>query len=310
MMLTRPISMRCFSLAALATVASLMISAPVAFAQSIVATVNGTPITSAEVSERSKFTQLTTRKTPGNKQTLEQLVEEIIIIQEAGKRRLSVSDEEINGRYNAIAQNVKLSPSELSKALQQAGASDRTFKQNIRSQMLYRKLITSQFNIAGAVSEKDVALKVQELKKQGEKSYRYTLRQIIFVLPKNASAAQVNQRRAQAQNLRANFKSCDNGIAQAHKMRDVAVKAPVYRTSAQFGAGFYEQVKKMNVGQATQPDRNEFGIEIVAICDKVEIRDDSLIRNKAQMDLAESTLKDKADNYVKTLREKAVVVYR
>jgi peptidyl-prolyl cis-trans isomerase SurA len=298
----------CFALPFL-TVTALSIASP-AYAQSIVATVNGTPVTSLEVSERHRFTVLTTKKDPGVKKVTEQLIEENLILQEARKRRISVDESDIDARFAGIAQNVKLSVEQLRQALAQAGASERTFKQNIRSQMMYRKLVTSQFNVANSVSEKDIAAQLAQLKGTGEKSYRYTLRQIIFVLPKNASPALVAQRMGQANALRGRFTTCEAGLAAAKGMRDVAVKDPVFRTSAQFSPGFAERVKKLNVGQATPAERGEQGVEIVGVCDRIEIRDDSTVRQKVQLELADQKLKTESERYLKSLRDKADVKYR
>ena len=291
--------------------AAMLIGVPVAaHAQSILATVDGTPVTTLEVQERQRLTMLTTRKDPGQKKVLEQVIDEALIGLEAKRRGITVNESDVDARYNMISESVKLPLPQLRQALAQAGTSESSFKQSIRAQLLYRKVIGSQFNPNNAVSEKEIAAKLASQRQDGEKSYRYTLRQIIFVLPKNAGAGQVSPRMAQANALRAKFTSCDAGLAAAKGLRDVAIKDPVFRTSAQFGVAFGEKVKKLKVGQATPPERGDFGVEIVAICDKVEIKDDSSLRQKVQLELADEKIKTHSDGYLKSLRNKATIKYR
>ena len=280
-------------------------------AQTIAVVVNGAPITTLQVSERQAFVRLTQKKNLSTREVTDTLIEEMLILKEGERYKLEVAESEIDERFNAVAQSVKLSPAQLSQALGQAGASARTFKQMIKSQIVYQRLIRGKFKPSNMVKESDIAAQIQQRREAGkDTAYRYTLRQIVFVLPKDAKEGLVAQRRREAEALRSRIQSCDAGVQLARGMRDVAVKDPVYRLSAQVSPSFREQIDKIKIGQATAPERVEHGVEIVALCAKEETKDDSAIRQEVQSKLADEQLKAESKKYLADLKRKAVIAYR
>lgn len=275
-------------------------------AQSIAAVVNTAPITSAQVSERQAFTRLTQRKNPPAREVLNDLIDETLVMQEARRRKITINDSDVNERFAQVAKSVKLSPAQLSQALSQSGASERTFKDNIRFQLAYRRLVSGSVNLANAISEKDIAAAISERRSES-RIYRYTIRQVIFALPKDAPAGRVSQRQREAQTLRGKIAGCDSVMAVARSMRDVAVRDPVFRTSTQLGAELDKKLAAIKVGQATEPQRTDLGIEVLALCDRQETRDDSGLRQQVQSELANEKLKDESKNYLQNLRRQAAI---
>jgi peptidyl-prolyl cis-trans isomerase SurA len=284
--------------------------APHAQAQSIVAVVNGTPITSLEVSQRRNFVHLTQKKNLSQREVVDQLIDETLIIKEAARRHVSIPDSDVESRFGTVARGMKISPAQLTQALAQRGTSARTFKQTIRSQLLYQKLVQSRFNPMNAISEDKIASAMAERKGSERETFKATLRQIIFVLPKNASEGLVAQRRREAQGLRSRFHSCESGLAMAHGLRDVAVKDPVIRNTAQLGEQTRQALNKIKVGQTLPPERTDQGIELVALCDKQAAKDDSGLRQEIQVQLAGERFKVEARAYILDLRQRAIIQYR
>jgi len=297
--------------AALALAAALL-SAPPAFAQmTIAALVNGSPITSTEVSERRAFVRLTQKKEISPKQALENLIDDVLVQQEARRRQLPISEAEVDQRFAALATNTKLSPEQLTAALSQAGASARTFKASIRTQILQRKLIAFRLRTTSGVNEKDVALQLTERKQQGQATnHRYQLQQIIFVVPAGSGAGVVAQRRQEAEGLRTRIQDCAQGAAFAKGLRDVAVKEPITRVTSQLGTAFREEVQTTKVGRATKPELKDVGVEIVMICEKVEIEDDTALRQQIQAELIGEAGKGESDKFIAELRQKALIQYK
>jgi peptidyl-prolyl cis-trans isomerase SurA len=285
------------------------IGATGAQAQSIAAVVNSTPITSTQVAERSAFTRLTQKKNPAQRVIVDELIDETLIMQEARKRKITISDSDVDARYATVAQSVKLSPQQLSQALGQAGASERTFKDNIRYQLAYRRLVSGSVNVSNKISEKDIAAGITARRTEGQKIYRYTIRQIVFSMPKDASAGQVAQRQREAQAFRGKLQGCDGAIAAAKGMRDVAVREPVFRTTNQVGPDLDKKLSSIRVGQATEPSRIDLGVEILALCDRQETRDDTGLRQQVQSELANEKLKEESKTYLQGLRRQAAIRY-
>ena len=304
---------RCSKFAAALFAAAFALAAPgpAAAQTKIVALVNNTPITSTEVAERKVVVRLTQKKQIGDKEALDQLINMNLLFQEANRLRVNVTDAEVEQRVNAIAANAKFSVDQLGKALSQSGASLRGFRMDIRSSLLQRRLMGLLSRKATGISEKEIAAGITAKKSEGDAAaYRYTMQQIVFVSPKGSSAAQVNQRKSEAESLRRRIKDCDQAAALAKELRDVAVKPPVTRLSAQLPNGFRDQLAGLKIGQSTKAEQNELGVEIIVICDKQETVDDSALRTEVQNELAMEQGKGEVDKFVADLRKRALIIYK
>lgn len=298
------------AVAALAVAAALTAAQPALAQTRIAAVVNGTPITSTQANERRAFIKITQRKDITARAALDLLIDEELIKQEAKKRSVNVSDSEVEQRFTAIAGNMKLSTDQLGQALAQSGASSRTFKDNIRSQLVQRKLVTARLRTTG-VAEKDIAAQMLERKQKGEdKSYRFVLQQIVFVVPQGSGAPVVARRQAEAEGLRKRVTGCEQALSAARQIRDVAAKSPTIRMSGQLPATMRETLEKMPVGGTLPSSQNDQGIEFVILCEKKEAPDDNALRSEIQNEIAGELTKPEADKYTAELRKKAVIQYR
>jgi peptidyl-prolyl cis-trans isomerase SurA len=275
-----------------------------------VAVVNGTPITSIDVRERRAFIQLAQHKSETTRQVIDDLIDEALIMNEAKRYGITASDEEVDARFAQVAQSAKLTPDQFAKALAQRGASARTFKNSIRAQLSYRTLLTRSFNPANAVSAKEIRQEMASAKAGGDKIYRYTLRQIIFVTNPKASSSVVARRRQEAQSLRNRFTDCKSGPALARGIRDVAVKEPVVRDSTEFPKGLADDIGRTAVGHLTAPQRIDLGIQMIAVCAKREVASSEAKRKEVLNQLADEKFKQEAKERIAELRRRAVIQYR
>lgn len=297
---------------ALTVLAAGVTMAPPAQAQtSIVALVNNRPITSTEVSERRAFVRLTSRKQISAKEALDQLIDQNLIFAEAERRQMRVTDAEVDQRLQGIAQNAKMSMDQLSKVLGQAGTSTRAFRSEIRAGLLKRRFSTALARLSTGISEKDIAAGITARKKEGDgTAYRYQMQQVVFVTKKGASAAQINQRKNEAESFRRRVSSCAQAATVARELRDVAVKPPVGRISSQLPEAFRDQLASMKVGQSTKAEASEQGVEVIFICDKQQTSDDSGLRADVQNQLISEFGSEEADKYVADLRRRALIIYK
>jgi peptidyl-prolyl cis-trans isomerase SurA len=284
---------------------------PASAQTSIVALVNNTPITSAEVSERRALIRLTQKKNLDARQALDQLIDNTLLFQEARRRQITIPDADVDQRFAGIAANTKLGVDKLGQVLAQAGASTRAFKSEIRSGLLQRKMMGMLARTATGISEKEIAAGITAKKSEGEgASFRYTMQQVVFIAAKGSTPAQINQRKTEAEGLRRRVQDCSQAIGVAKELRDVAVKPPVIRLSAQLPATFRDQLAALKVGQSTKPEANELGVEVIFICDKQQTADDSALRTEVQNELVLETGKDEVQKFTADLRKRALIIYK
>ena len=89
-------------------------------------------------------------------------------------------------------------------------------------------------------------------------------------------------KRREAENLRGRFISCNAGLALARALRDVAVREPVTRNSADLAPQLRELLGSMQVGHLTTPDVTAQGLQMFALCDKKESKTDSPVKREVR----------------------------
>lgn len=278
---------------------------------SIVALVNNSPITSAEVSERRAVVRLMKKQDIGARAALDQIIDQQLLFAEANRRQIKIADNEVDARYLAMGANAKLNAQQLGQALAQAGASTRAFKTEIRATLLQRRMMGMLARTATGVSEKEIAAGITAKKSGGEgAAYRYNMQQIVFITQKGASQGQINQRKAEAESFRRRVTDCAQATTLAKELRETAVKPPVTRMSAQLPPDFRDQISVLKIGQTMKPDQTPQGVEVIVVCDKQEVADDSALRNEVQNELAQETGKAELDKFVADLRKRAVIIYK
>ncbi len=116
-----------------------------------------------------------------------------------------------------------------------------------------------------------------ETRKKDDKDagYEYTLRPILFIVPKGSPPTAFEAKRREAEALKARFQNCEEGITFARGLRDVAVRAPVIRNSADLPAPLRGVLDGIQIGRLTNPEQTAQGIEVFALCGKKESKADS-----------------------------------
>src|SRR3954453_16925332 len=79
-------------------------------AQTVVVMVNGEPITSYDIEQRSKLTALTTHKAPPRQQVIEDLINEKVKIKEAKRFGVDPSASGIDSSYAMMSSRMRLTP--------------------------------------------------------------------------------------------------------------------------------------------------------------------------------------------------------
>ena len=105
----------------------------------IAATVNGQPI--------SRITVIKELEKQGGQQTLEGMITRVLIQQEADKKGLTVSQEEIDAEIKKIEDSLKTQQTTLDAALELQGMTRADLIKDIKLQLLVQKLVESKVNI-------------------------------------------------------------------------------------------------------------------------------------------------------------------
>lgn len=300
-------------LTALAAALFGLIVAGAASASTIKVLVNDEPITSFDVQQRTQMLKVFSRGKQGQKDAIEQLIDETLMLQEAKKRHITVSDDEVDQEFAGRARAVKLSPQQFMQAMAQAGFSAQTFKDFLRANMAWQQIVRARFRATETISDQDIAAALvgkDETGKAAETAHEYMLQQILFLVPDGSSGGLAAQRKREAESFRKAFNGCDQAVAQAGGTPGIVVKPPVRREESQLTPQLKQELDKLGVGGISLPQPAPEGVQLIAVCAKNEIAGQTEATVTTREDLTTERTKLLARRYLRDLRSDAVIEYR
>ena len=221
---------RSFAIGVLLLIAT---TASPAVAQQVLVMVNGEPITAIDVDQRTKFTVLSTQKTPSREAVLNELIDEKLKIKEAKRWGVDIPNSEVeldlflHGRPHATERRT------IDPKSREVRRFPNTLKARIKADLAWQQLVRGRYRETLQLSDKDVVSELETIKTdEGDTtSYDYVMRPILLLVPPGSGEAAFESRRKEAEALRARFKTCEEGLGFARGVRDVAIRERVIKSS-------------------------------------------------------------------------------
>jgi peptidyl-prolyl cis-trans isomerase SurA len=301
-----------YLLSAFIVLAAVGGTSPSLAASSIRVKVDDQPITSYDIQQRTQLLNMTGVK-GGQKAATEELIDETIQFIEAAKMGIAISDARVDAAVDEIAARVKMTTKQLSQALGQQGVDIETLRRRIKAQMVWGQLVQMRTRMrGGSVKGSDVtAAMFAESGSEDIQTTEYTLKPIIFVVPKGSSAGYDAQRRREAEAFRSRFAGCDGVVEQARQLKEVVVRSTIRRTSEELqGAPEGRDIQEAGPGKLTRPLKTDEGYTLLAVCTAKSIQSNAAARMQAEAKLIDEVNKDLGKDYMDELRKKAVIEYR
>jgi peptidyl-prolyl cis-trans isomerase SurA len=284
--------------------ALLLLAAGPALAASIAITVNGEAITDIQVSQRLALFKLEGKS--GQKTAQDELINEMLMVQEATRLGFTISADEIDAAYLQIARNLKVSPSNLTQILTSRGVDPQTLRARLKANVAWNKVLGSAVSQRVTVSEADLEAEA-ESKLTAANSYDYILKEVLFIVtPGGASAS---KRTAEANAYRKSFSGCDSAVQLSLNYNDAAVRDVGRRHATQFPDALADELSKLNVGGITKPRVTETGVSMLAVCAKSVSDDTTFLATKLRQATGNAKLKEEAEKYLAEIKAKAQIIY-
>jgi len=291
-----------------------LVIGPASAQSSIRVLVNDEPITSLDIQQRAKMMSVFTNGKQGEKDAIDQLIDERLMMQEAKRRNITVEDGEVNDELSNRARAAKLSGEQFIQALRRAGVNPQTFKDFLRANMSWTRIVRARFRATVKLTDLDVAAAVtaKEAKPEaeGQTAMEYRLQPILFVLPSGATGAVEAKKRGEANAFRAAYKGCDHSLEQVAGSPGIVVKEPVRRDVGSLPGPLKEALAKTEVGGATEPERVPEGLQILGVCAKNAIAGQTEDTVAARQEITSERSQLLARRYLRDLRSDAVIEYR
>jgi peptidyl-prolyl cis-trans isomerase SurA len=277
---------------------ALLVSLPAAAAVKV--TVNGVPISDTQISARLKLFQLEGKS--GSKAATEELVDEALMLQEAKRLSINVSDAQVDEAFTNVARNVKVSSENLKKILAQNGVSEATLRDRLKAALAWNEVTT--IAIMPRVQISDVDLEQQADAKMSESmNFDYILKEVIFV------GGNASKRTGEANKFRKSFQGCDSAVQLSTSYTDAAVIDVGRRHATQMPEPIAKELAALNVGGMTKPRVVETGVSMLAVCAKSVAEDTTFIKSNLRAEAGNEQLQAEVGNYLKELRAKSKIIY-
>ena len=302
-----------FAAAAFVLAALVSFAAPTAAsANSIRILVNDEPITTFDIQQRSQMLRVFSRGKAGEKEAIDQLIDEKLMLQEAARRHIDVSDAEVEQEIANRGRAAHMTPAQFDQALRQAGLDPSSFRDFLHANMAWQKTVRARFRATVNITDQDVAAALGANNAPGaqEAVTEYMLQPILFIVPAGASGATANQQLAAANAFRRGFQGCDQSVAQAGGSPGVVVRPQMRREESGLPSGMKAALAKLDIGGTTEPERVDEGFQIVAVCAKNAVAGETQATATARAEISDERGKLLARRYLRDLRSDAVIEYR
>jgi len=301
--------LKCGSVCAGIAIAALLIAVLSASAQ-VVVLVNGDPITNYDIEQRSRLMQISTRKQPTRQEVIDELIGDKLKIQVGKRYGVTPTDTEVDNAFANIARTSRATPEAFAKGLESGGLNPNTLKSKLRADIVWAQIVRGKFASRLQVGEKDIFEALEKKSDGKDVGHEYLLRPIVLVIPRGSAASVVEARRKEADALRQRFQDCGSGVPFARALRDVAVREPIRRNSADLTPQLREILAKIEIGRLTPPEVTNTGIEMFAVCERKETASETPGKRQVRDEMFSERFQAQGASYLKELRAGAMIEYR
>jgi len=295
-----------------ALLALCLAAAPGAANAQVVVIANGSPITELDIQQRTKLITASNHKPPTRQDVINELIDDRLKIAKAKTYGMEIPDADIEQAFQSMAQRQRVTPEQFAQILERSGIAPAAIKARLRAELTWGQLVRGKFASSLQVAETDVtkALQARNEADTNTVGHLYTLYPITVVVERGANEATMATKRSTAESLRSRFLTCNEGLAFARALRDVAVREPIRRSSADLAPQLRELLDSMPVGRVTPPEVTQQGLQMFALCEKKESTAESSVKREVREELYSKRFEAEAKKFMDEIRKQAMIEYK
>lgn len=245
----------------------------------IVAIVDESVITRRELENRIRLVRTdferSQRRLPDEdtlrRQVLEVLINESLLLQEAQRRGIRITDSQLNQTMQRVARQNNLSLSDFRLRLIAEGVDYDEYRESVRRELTISTLGRQYAQRSATVSDAEVDDFIERIG-DADTDYEYRLAHILIAVPDAASPARVDEARMLADGLLARLEQGEDfdSLANTFSAGDTALQGGDlgWRKEAEIPSLFADSVLTMQTGAYAGPIRSASGYHIVFLRDR------------------------------------------
>lgn len=252
-----------------------------------------------------------------NKKVLDELINERLMISEAKKNNIVISDSMVNAQVERIAvrnakgKDTKAATKAFYNTLASRGVGAATFKDKIRAQIAWQQVVRQKFGREVNFGDRDVEQQLGlDNSAERDRKVQLNLRQIVITVPGKNDEAAVVQQYVEADKIRKRFNGCANMRSLVAPYKSAKVIDLGQKTIEEMPSPINLILSDMKAGQITPPQPTDKGLEMYAVCDRQQVTIDDKKRTEVLSKLRQDAFQMRAARYLKDIRSEAHIEYR
>ena len=245
----------------------------------IIAIVNEDVVMQSELEQRLRSVRAQLREEgarlpPGpvlERQVLDSLILGRIQLQLAARAGIRVDDETLNRAINNIAAENQVTLGEFRQILEADGYNYPQFREDIRDQITLSQLLQRQVENRINVTEREIDDFLANREFQGDAEAEFRIAHILLALPADAPAAEIEQARQGAAELRRKLLAGADFAETARRVSDGGNAGEGgdlgWRKIAEVPTLFAEYIPDLGKGDISEPIRSPSGFHLIQIAD-------------------------------------------
>jgi len=291
-------------------VSALTLACPAGASAQVVVLANGSPITELDIQQRMKLIETSTHQKASREQTIRDLIDDRLKISKAKVYGLEVTDQEVDAAFDNMAKRQHITPEQFAQVLERSGIMPSTIKARVKAEITWTNLVRGRYSSTLQVGETDIANALRDNNEKNNPSvgYTYTLYPIVVVATRTEAAS--DARRQLAENLRARFLNCKDGLPLARSLREVAIREPINRSSSDLPAALRDLLDSMEIGRLTAPEVTEQGLQMFALCGKKQSAEETPAKREAREKIYAQRFESESKKFLDEIRRQAMIEYK
>jgi peptidyl-prolyl cis-trans isomerase SurA len=262
---------------------------PVVTVDRVIAIVNDEAVTQYELDDARRVVQQQLKQQkvqpPAadvlDKQVLERLITQRALLQQAKEDGVKIDDSQVERAIQRIATENKLSAEDFRKLLAQESIPYAKYRDDIRNEMVVQRLREREVDSKVQVSDAEVDQYLATLKAQNAGETEYRLAHILVMVPEQASADQIENRRRRAEEALRSIRSGADFAQVAAAFSDATDALQGgnlgWRSGARLPTVFADTVREQKVGTVSGVLRSAAGFHVVKLLEKRNHDDATLV---------------------------------
>jgi peptidyl-prolyl cis-trans isomerase SurA len=294
--------------------------------EKIVAVVGNEIILQSEVEERaapmmadvaaiSNPSQRAARAAAVRRQTLERMVDDQLLVQEAADLKVSVSSEEVDKSIEQIKKDYNLTDAQLREELHKQSMTLAAYRQNTKREILRYRIINIAVGSKVSVSDADVQSYYERHMQAANMQVRAS--HIFLAIPEGADAATAQDKEKQAQRLLQRAQSGEDFSRLAREYSEDTATRAEGGDLGWFGKDILpkpieELVFSMKVDEIRGPVRADRGFHVIKLQGRraQDPKPLSEVRDQIRGQLRQREMERQTKNFLTELRKKILVEIR